>query len=251
MGMRGFVGAALLSIAPIATAAANAQATNIAAPGAIELRLSATGQSVNRADYVTIYVPISTTGETASAARSANSAAITAVTNALVSHGVDRGAVTLLPATARFGFVGNEAYDPDTPQAPQGLAAMMARKTAFSTLQIRLSDPALVGRVRDALDEQNQAMSGAPLYSLKDERAAKNAAISDALAKARQDAEAYAVPLGLRVDRITSVSNYGDTTPTVPDVNFFARMMAGAQEGPANSVTTSAQVWVNFVLVPR
>ncbi|MES1984426.1 MAG: SIMPL domain-containing protein [Pseudomonadota bacterium] len=252
MGVRGFVGAVLLGIAPFAMGAANAQTTNAAKPGTVELRLNATGQSVKRADFVTIYVPISTNAETASAARSANSAAITTLTNALVERGIDRGSITLMPAATRFGFIGNEAYDPsDTPQVPQGMAAMMARKTAYSTIRVRLTDASLVDRVREVLDQQNQSMTGAPTYALNDDRSAKNEAIADAIAKVRQDAEAYAAPLGLRVERITSVSSYGDATSTMPDVNFFAQMMAGTQEGPSNSVTTRAQVWVNFALVPR
>jgi hypothetical protein len=54
MGVRGFVGAVLLGVAPFATVAANAQATNAAKPDTVELRLNATGQSVKRADFVTI-----------------------------------------------------------------------------------------------------------------------------------------------------------------------------------------------------
>jgi uncharacterized protein YggE len=239
----------VLGVAPFAMVAANAQTTNAAKLGAVELRLNATGQSVKRADFVTIYVPVSTSAETASAARSANRAVITTLTNALVGGGIDRGSITPMPAATRLGFIGNEAYDPgDLPLAPQ---AMAARKTASSTVRIRLTDIALVDRVRDVLDQQNQSMAGAPIYALNDDRAAKNEAIADAIAKVRQDAEIYAAPLGLRVERMTSVSSYGDTAPTIPDVNFIAQMMTGGQDDPPNIVTTRAQVWVNFVLVPR
>jgi uncharacterized protein YggE len=208
------------------------------------------GQSVRPADLITISVPITGRAETAAAARAANGAAITALTEALVKHGIDRRAITMLPASARFGFVGNEASDPEMASPPRDMAAMMARKTASSTLRIRLADPAMVSRVQDALDDQNQAMMGAPFYSLRDERTAKAAAIEDALTKVRQDADAYAASLGLRVERITSVSNYGDATPTMADVDFFTRMMSGAQDDRANSVTTRTQIWVNFVLTP-
>ncbi len=252
MGVRGFVGAILLGVAPFAMVAANAQTTNAAKPGAVELRLNATGQSVKRADFVTIYVPVSTSAETASAARSANRAAIATLTNALAGGGIDRGSITPMPAATRLGFIGNEAYDPgDLPLAPQAMAGMMARKTASSTVRIRLTDITLVDRVRDVLDQQNQSMTGAPIYALNDDRAAKSEAIADAIAKVRQDAETYAAPLGLRVERITSVSSYGDATPTIPDVNFIAQMMTGGQDDPPNLVTTRAQVWADFVLVPR
>jgi len=252
MAVRGFVGAVLLGVAPLSFVAANAQTTNAAKLGAVEFRLNATGQSVKRADYVTIDVPITTKAETASAARSANNATTTTLTEALVERGVDCGSITLVSVPMRFGFIGNEAYDPNEAQEmPQAMAAMIARKTAYSIIRIRLTDAALVDRVREVLDQQNLSMTGLPTYALNDDRTAKNEAIADAIAKVRQDAEAYAAPLGLRVERITSVSNYGDATPMTADVDFFAQMITGAREMPSNSVTTRAQVWVNFILVPR
>ncbi len=244
----------LLAIGSFSSGSVSAQTANVSSSKSVELRISATGQSVKAADYVLIYVPISTNADTASAARAANSAAITALTNALVAHGIDRNAITLMSASASLpmALIGNEAYDPgDTLQVPSAMKAMMPRKTALSTVRIRLSNVALFDNGREVFDQQNQAMTGAPLYSLNDDRAAKNEAIADAITKAKQDADAYGAPLGLRVDRITSISNYGDATPVVPDVNFFAQIMAGAQGGSTKSVTTKAQVWVNFVLVPR
>jgi hypothetical protein len=53
-----------------------------------------------------------------------------------------------------------------------------------------------------------------------------------------------------RVERITSVSNYGDAKLQPPDAAYLARMMAGALDS-GKEVTTRVQVWVNFVLVPR
>lgn len=249
MSVRGFVGAALLGIAQFAIVSANAQTTNAAKPNTVELRLSAAGQSVKRADFVTIYVPISTNAETASAARTANLATITALTDALVRRGIDRNSIKLMPPAARFDIVGNAAYDPS--DTPQMIAALMARKMASSTIRIRLTDIAAVDRVREVLDQQNQAMTGAPVYSLSDDRVAKNEAIADAIAKVQKDAEAYTAPLGLRVERIVSVSSYGDVAPTMPDMSIFTQMMVGAQEEASNSVITRAQVWVNFALIAR
>jgi uncharacterized protein YggE len=243
----------LLAIGAFANGAASAQTPGALTPGTVELKISAAGQSVKPADYVTVYVPISTNGDTAPAARAANSAAIATLTSALVAHGVDRDAITLLPPSGRMGFVGNEAYDlSDGPLVPQAMTATMARKkSASSIVRIRLTNITLFDRVREVLDQQNLATLGAPLYALDDDRAAKNAAVAEAIGKAKQDAEAYAVPLGLRVERITSVSNYGDAASVVPDANFIMQMVMGTQDVAPGSVTTRVQVWVNFVLSSR
>lgn len=241
----------LVAIGAVANVTASAQTVS-AGTSTVELRISATGQSVQPADYVTIYVPISTSGDTVLAARAANGAAVAKLTAALMARGVERSAVTLLTSFGRLGFIGNEAYDPnDGSMAPQTLADMAARKSASSTIRIRLTNTSLFDSVRDVLEQQNLTPLGSPLYELNDDRAARTAAVANAIATARQDADAYAAPLGLRVVRITSVSNYGDATPVIPDANFLLRMMTGPQEPTAKSVETRAQVWVNFVLAPR
>lgn len=243
------LGVAMLFAVSGTASAADAQTIGATAPGTVDLSISATGQSVKRADQVTIRVPITSSGATNAAAKAANSAAEAALINALVASGIDRRAITSHPGVSQFGFVGNEAYNLGALEAPQA-PGNMARKTAHSVLQIRLTDTALISRVEGVLNQQNQAMNSTPLYSLRDDRAARNAAIADALANARQEADAYATPLGLRVDRITSVSNYG-ATRTSPDVESFMRMLAGTQEGDPDMVTTRAEAWVNFVLVPQ
>lgn len=219
--------------------------------GSVELSLEATGQNLSRADLVTIYVPITTYAETAAEARSANRAAISTLTNALVSKGIDASTISMLPANATLGFVGNEAF---SGEAPQNETARMQRRTAHSTLQVRLTDAALLDRVRETLDGQNLTMSGVPRYSLKDDRSAKSLAVADALAKVRQDAEAYAAPLGLRIDRIVSISNHGDAANPFFDSEYVLRVMTGTHAPDSidkNMVTTNARVRVKFVLVPR
>lgn len=241
-----------LAVGVFAHASASAQTPDPRLAPTVELRIVSTGQSVKTADYVTIYVPISTNADTTSSARAANNAAIAKLTNALVAHGVGRDAITVIPSSGRMGFIGNEAYDPsDASSEPASVATLTARKSAFSTVRIRLTTIASLDGVQAVLDQQNLTMLGGPLYSLNDDRVARNAAVADAIVKAKQDADAYAAPLGMRVERITSVSNYGDATPTVPDANFLMQMMIGSQEPASGSVTTRVQVWVNFVLGPR
>jgi len=236
-------------------ARAAAQAVKSTVPTEIELRITATGQFVSRADVVTIYVPITTQGKTSSAARAANSQAIAALTVALVSRGIGRESVTMASPGMRYGFMGNQGGASEVRADIVEETPTAEWKTAYSTVKIRLNSPALLSRVLEALDAENRAMAGTPIYSLRDERPAKNAATADALARARLEAEVYASSLGLRVDRITGVSNYNAAPSQYgADPDTLMRIMSGEPNDNATDrggVTSNSQVWVDFILVPR
>jgi hypothetical protein len=132
-----------------------------ASPATIPLRITAKGESVNRADDVTISVVVSATGATPAAARAANAKRVEDLTKALVARGIDRSAVSLARSSMTVGFVGNEAFDEDS----SALAKVAQnQKSAMSTLQIHFGDPALIARVRETLDEQDCATIGGPRF---------------------------------------------------------------------------------------
>ena len=220
------------------------------APGEVLLQLSARGSVHNPADLITINIPISAWGNTAIAARAADQAIIDRVKHALVARGIDPNAITLAPMNgARMGFIGNEE-DMPVVASPQGLGATLNRKTAQAMLQVKLSDPARAQIVRDVLDSENQAMAGAPTFSLKDDRIAHRAAIADAIARARSDAEAYAAALGLHVVGIIRVSNQDQATQDAESYADMMRQMMGQGES-SNDVVTQARVSIDFRLAPR
>jgi uncharacterized protein YggE len=222
------------------------------APDEVLLQISATGSSQNRADAITMLVPIHTSGESASAARAANKAKIESLKKALVAHGVEAGTVSLIQPQMPFGFVGNAAaFDLAEPDTSAVLAAAAHKKSAESLGQISLTDPAMVGAVREVVDAEDQGMAGAPVYALKDDKAARGAANADAIARARQQAEASAAALGMQVARITRVSNYGQPVSEHADYATVTRMMMGARGGAGDQVVTEARVWVDFILKPR
>jgi uncharacterized protein len=91
-----------------------------------------------------------------------------------------------------------------------------------------------------------------PSLSLKDDRAARNAAIRDGLAKARVEADAFAVALDLKVLRMTAVDNIGQTSGWPGDTENLMLTIAGMQGGGgSNDVTTTVKVGVDFELGPR
>ena len=220
------------------------------APGEVLLQLSARGSVHSPADLITINIPISASGDTAIAARAADQATLDRVKHALVAKGIDPNAITLAPMNAtRIGFIGNEGDYPAA-ASPEGPGAALNRKTAQAMLQVKLSDPARVQIVRDVLDSENQAMAGAPTFSLKDDRIAHRAAIADAIARARSDAEAYAAALGLHVVGIIRVSNQDQATQDAESYADMMRQMMGQGEG-SNDVVTQARVSIDFRLAPR
>lgn len=240
--------AAVLLLTPVGVAVAQTAPIAPLAPGEVLLQISASGSSTNRADSVTIFVPISTSADTASAARAANRAKIDILTKALVARGVPSSAVSLGANHSPFPFMGNEAagVDGDGPSPfPR------AKRNAESVVQISLNDPAMFAAVRDVLDEENEAMMGAPVYALKNNAAARATAISDAMSKAREEASHSAAALGLQVARIVRVSNYGAQTTQPEDLQAVARMVMAMQGGSSDQVETQVRIWIDFVLTPR
>ncbi|MEO7690211.1 MAG: SIMPL domain-containing protein [Sphingomonas sp.] len=219
------------------------------ARGEVLLQVSAMGSVHNPADDITITIPITASSSTAIAARAANQAVIDRLKRALIAKGIDPNAISLAPMNSpRIGFIGNETDMSGFPS--QGLNMAQNRKTANSVLQVKLSETAGIRTVRDVLDAQDQGMVGAPAFSLKDDRAAHQAAVKDAIAKARADAESYAAALGLHVVSITRVSNQGPEGAFPEAYLAVMRTMTG-QGGESDDVVTEARVWIDFKLAPR
>jgi uncharacterized protein YggE len=91
-----------------------------------------------------------------------------------------------------------------------------------------------------------------PGYSLKSDRAARNAAIAAGIIKARQDAEAYAAALGMRVARVISVNaQSGDTSFPFFDYERMIERITGKSDVRSGMVKTSVDMVVKFGLVRR
>ncbi|WP_340316705.1 SIMPL domain-containing protein [Rhizorhabdus argentea] len=201
------------------------------ASGEVLLQIVAHGSNRSPADFVLMTVPIWVSADDATAARMSNQAKIDRLKKLLVASGVDAADLTLVkPGAARMGFIGNEQLAGGE-GAPLSMVQRLQQKTAYSALQIKLSDVSKLSRVTDILDAENEAMVADPVLRLKDDRGAKRAAIADAATRARFDADNYAAAFGLRVIRIARIS---DQASNVPETNYAAmmQMMTDARPPP-------------------
>lgn len=221
------------------------------APGEIPLRIMAEGKVRTPADTLTLFVPITGTGATAAAAREAARQRTTAVTAALNSQGVEAAAIVVTPATGPLGFIGNETDD----DLPIGTMAAMTSASSSSprqvavVLRVRLSDPGMLERVQRALDAMDQPIIGGPRPALRDDRVARQQAIAAATVKARQEADAYAGALGLRVARVLAIGNaVPSSSDTALGWTIYAAMQGG---GVDTAVETQARIQIDYALAPR
>jgi uncharacterized protein YggE len=150
------------------------------------------------------------------------------------------------PSNAAMGFVGNEALmramGKEQPQ----------ERTVSSLLEIRLHDPLQFPRLRDALEAAGATDVPEPAYSLSEanEVAARRSAKEKAIRAARDEAEAHARTLGMRVGRIVRISERSGASlydwENMQEM-FSAMMQRGRSS--ATEATVRVKLSVDFALV--
>lgn len=211
------------------------------------------GQVRSRPEVARFRLTVSARGDNAAAARAACDLALRDFLTKLRNVGVPDTAVTRLPpGTMQIGFIGNEAYSDDEESNAAGAAAMLAmarqRKIATVGVQIELTDMTRLAAVRQLLLEREDVAAQPPTLSLRDDSAARRSAVAEAIAKAKEEAEAYSGALGLRVARIVRVFN---PTTTTEQPQVWSQMMTLMNGGSGNEVVTDARVGMEVVLAPR
>lgn len=226
-----------------------------AAAGEILAQVAARGIVRTKPDLATFRVTVSGQGSTTAAARAAVDATTRQLATKLIDSGLDRTSVRVLPGNgARLGFITNEAFpadqDADVPEGGAALTAAMARhrKAATNMIEVQVSDMARLGAVRTVLEQQDGATALQPTLSLRDDSSARRNAIADAIAKAKQDADAYAAALGMRVDRIVRVY---DQAAAVSQTQDFASMISLMDGGGDDQVVTEVRLGLEVVLAAR
>lgn len=238
-----------LAIIPLAASASD---SDLPGPGETAFHIAARGKALRKPNRITLNVPIQKSADTAIAARAANQAAINRLKSALTAVGVSQTAIVMKQPSG-FGFVGNEALADEEGGGGTVMHVMSpaTKRTASSLVEIQLVDSAQVAKATEVLDEQDLAIVGTPRSSLVDDSEAKDAAIKDALANARRDADSYARALGLVVKRIVRVSN--DCTIGSDDYRSmftqWSAFMGGGQEG--YMVETQATACIDVLAVAK
>ena len=240
---------ALFLVLGLAQATAQAPATApIVASGEIPLEVAAKGVSAMPADKASMVLNLTCSAETSAEAKKLVRDRADGLVRELVAAGVPRANISV-DDFRRTGFVGNEvlvaAMNAAQANAPK------PKRSAYLAITVTFTDFALLARVRDLLDQKDAVSLESPLYELSDSRAARRAAIADAVRKAREDADAYAASLGMRVSRLTEIRDQSaQASPFGDSAEVFEKMMR-QQTASKDKVETDVRVAVGFVLAPR
>lgn len=178
--------------------------------------LQVTGQAqVSEApDRVYIDIGVTTQAQKSEAATTQNAARISAVLAAVRRVSGPDAQLT----TTEYSVNPNYHYP------REGGTPSIVGYSASNVVQVRLDDLTRIGRVIDAATEAGSNNVQDIRFALRDEQAARIEALRQAALKARQDAQALAGALGLRIVRVLSVSEQSPETGLVP---VYPRLMGG------------------------
>lgn len=210
----------LLTIAAAAAALPLTAAAQVAAPGAIVpegtlLDVVAEGEASRVPDIATIRAGVVTQAPTAAAALTANATQMKTVLAALKAAGVaDRDV-----QTATISLNPQYRYAENQPPVITGYQAS-------NNVSVKFRDIAKSGNILDALVKQGANQIDGPNLSIDQLEAAQDEARTDAVKRARARAELYAKALGMRIDRLVSLSEGNDGGMPGPVPMMMARAEA-------------------------
>lgn len=233
----------LLTLAAAAAALPLTAAAQVAAPGAFMpdgtlLDVVAEGEATRVPDIATIRAGVVTQAPTAAAALAANATQMKSVLAALKAAGVaDRDV-----QTATISLNPQYRYAENQPPVITGYQAS-------NSVSVKFRDIARSGNILDALVKQGANQIDGPNLSIDQAEAAQDEARVDAVKRARARADLYARALGMRVDRMISLSEGSDGGMPGP----MPVMMVRAQAKDSTEVVPGEQrvgvtVRVRFLL---
>ena len=230
---------AVLAAAALPPAAqAQTQGQLVSAEGTL-LSISADGSSEARPDVATINLGVTTEGQTAAAALAENARRMTSLTAALRRAGVAERDIQ----TSNVSVYPQQVYvDGQQPR----ITGYQANNSV--TAKVRRIDN--TGRVIDAAVAAGGNTVNGVSFSHSDPEAQLDIARRDAIAEARRRAELYANALGMRVNRIVSVSEGGGYSPPMPVAleRFAAQDAAAPTPVSPGEIETRVSVNVTFEL---
>ncbi|TPE64478.1 DUF541 domain-containing protein [Sandaracinobacter neustonicus] len=231
--------AAIVAAATAATAAA-AQPAAQTTPAPATLDLSATAEVQAAPDIASIGAGVVTQAPEAQAALSANSEKMVRVVAALKKAGVaDRDIQTSgLNLQPQFRYEQN--------QPPQ-----LTGFTASNRVQVTLRDLKGAGKVIDTLVKEGANQIDGPDFRVAAPEPLLDKARAEAVAKARARAELYAQAAGLKVVRITEISEGFQQQAPSPKVRTMAMEAAADTPVSPGEIGLSATVTMAFELAPR
>ncbi|MFT3976943.1 MAG: SIMPL domain-containing protein [Sphingomonas bacterium] len=204
------------------------------------LNLSATGRVTRTPDIATIRAGVVTQAPTAAAALSDNAARMARVIQSLKAAGIAERDI----ATSDVGL--SPQYRHQQNEAP-----VITGYQANNTVSVKFRDIAKSGAALDALVKAGANQIDGPSMSIDKPEEALDEARAEAVRIARARAELYARSAGLRVVRILSIDENGDSGGS-PRPIMFARMAAPAPVADTQvmpgEIDLSVSVAVRFLL---
>ena len=216
--------AALTGIAAMAMAgAASAQTLPASVPAPTTLTIAAEGRVTRAPDIAEVSGGVVTTAPTASAAMAENATKMTAVVAAVRRAGVaDRDIQTM-------GLNLQPQYRYENNQAP-----ILTGYQATNIVSLRLRKIADAGKLLDALVGVGANQINGPNFRVEDSATALDEARVAAVATARKRAELYARAAGMKIGRITQISESGGYQPEPRPMLMSTR--AKAEDAAASPV---------------
>lgn len=210
----------LLTLAAVAASLPMAAAAQVAAPAALPpegtlLDVVAEGEANRVPDIATIRAGVVTQAPTAAAALTANAQQMTRVLAALKAAGVAERDVQ----TATISLNPQYRYAENQPPVITGYQAS-------NSVSVKFRDIARSGNILDALVREGANQIDGPNLSIDQMEAAQDEARTDAVKRARARADLYARALGMRVDRLVSLSEGLDGGGPGPVPVMMARLEA-------------------------
>lgn len=229
---------AVLAAAAVPPAAqAQTQGQVVLAEGTL-LTVNADGSSEARPDMAIVNLGVTTEGQTAAAALAENARRMTALTAALRRAGIAERDIQ----TSNVSVYPQQVYGEG--QAPR-ITGYQANNSV--TVKVRRIDN--TGRVIDAAVGAGGNTVNGVSFTHADPDAQLDVARRDAIAEARRRAELYANALGMRVNRIVSVSEGGGYAPPMPvALERFQAQDAAATSISPGEIETRVSVNVMFEL---
>lgn len=193
-------------------------------PGTI--RVTGEAKVSETPDRVYIDIGVTTQARKSEAAASQNAARLSAVIAAVKRAAGSSAQLT----TTQYSISPDYSYPPHGPAVIEGY-------TASNVLQVRLDELRQIGAVLDAATQAGSNNVQDIRFALRDEQIPRTEALREAALNARQDAQALADALGLRIVRVLSVNEEGPAVIPPPRIYMQARLMAAA---PAPSTPVEA-----------
>lgn len=194
------------------------------------LSVSATGRSETKPDEARFTAGVSTIAGSADAATQKNNETMTKVTDALKA----------------FGVAGKDLQTRQLTVSRIDWGANKGKYEAVNQVEVRMRAVDKVGEAVAATTQAGANVLSGPTLRVSDQEAATKSAYASAYRAARARADAYAGAAGLKIDRVLTIRDGGDSAPPVAYAADAANYEAAAQSAapPFNPGVSESQVSV-------